>query len=409
MPADSLPLARQKASAEFVLGVDTCGPSGTVALGWMSGESVKILGQKELAGRSYSATLITAVGELLSDCGAILQDLRAIVAVFGPGSFTGVRVGLSAVKGLAEPGGIPVVPVSRLGVLAWKAGVGSAALDAHRHEVFLQLDGEHAVPREMLAGVKELNAIEIRLGRIAICDDGAAVLLSGVRPRADLVRVDAPTAANAIEFAVKPILNGQFVDLALLDGHYLRRSDAEIFGEPVHAPLKADSARTQAMVVRVMRESDIEQAMQIAASESDAPQWACGAYKAAVNPVAQRRVALVAEDAATGVMAGFAILSITPPEAELEGIVTAAEYQRRGVARRLFTSLACKLRHAGVNRVILEVRESNRRAWAFYTSVGFTKSGRRPRYYADPAEDAILMRLDLCDWEQGQRPRGLEV
>src|SRR3974390_2896891 len=113
MPADPSPLASRKGSAEVVLGVDTCGPSGSVALGWISGESVQILGQKELAGRSYSATLIAAVGELLKECGTTLQDLRAIVAVFGPGSFTGVRVGLSAVKGLAEPGGIPVVPVSR--------------------------------------------------------------------------------------------------------------------------------------------------------------------------------------------------------------------------------------------------------------------------------------------------------
>jgi tRNA threonylcarbamoyladenosine biosynthesis protein TsaB len=403
MPVDSSPLARQKASAEFVLGVDTCGPSGSVALGRIFGESVRILGQKELAGRSYSATLITAVGELLAECGATLKDLRAIVVVFGPGSFTGVRVGLSAVKGLAEPGGIPVVPVSRLGVLAWKARVRSAALDAHRREVFLRLDGEHAAPREMLAGVEELNAIEIMPGRIAVCDDGAAALLGGGWQRVDLVRVDAPTAANAIEFAVKPIVDGQFVDLALLDGHYLRRSDAEIFGEPARVSLKADSARTQAMLVRVMREPDIEQAMQIAASEWDAPQWARSAYQAALNPVAQRRLALVAEDAATGTMAGFAILSINPPEAELESIVTAAEYQRRGVARRLFNSLACELRHAGGDRVILEVRESNRRARALYTSLGFTESGRRPRYYADPAEDAVLMRLDLCDREQGHR------
>ena len=96
-------------------------------------------GETELAGRSYSATLVAAVGELLTVHKVKLGDLAAIVVVSGPGSFTGVRVGLSAVKGLAEPGQTPVVAVSRLAVLAAKAGVESAALDAHRHEVFLRL------------------------------------------------------------------------------------------------------------------------------------------------------------------------------------------------------------------------------------------------------------------------------
>ncbi|MGB7547919.1 MAG: hypothetical protein WBM14_09225, partial [Terracidiphilus sp.] len=51
----------------------------------------------------------------------------------------------------------------------------------------------------------------------------------------ELVRVAAPTAADALELAASRALAGEFVDLALLDGHYLRRSDAEIFGEPAHA------------------------------------------------------------------------------------------------------------------------------------------------------------------------------
>jgi tRNA threonylcarbamoyladenosine biosynthesis protein TsaB len=401
MPSDSSVAGGPKGATDLVLGIDTCGPSGSVALGRISGGSVQILGQKELAGRSYSATMVVAVEELLAECEATLRDLRAVVAVFGPGSFTGVRVGLSAVKGLAEPGGIPVVAVSRLGVLAWKASVQSAALDAHRHEVFLRLNGEHTVPREMLAGVEELNAIEIRPGRIATCDDAAAALLGGAWPRVELVRVEAPAAADAIECAMTEILREQFVDLALLDGHYLRRSDAEIFGEPAKAPLRASSDSAQTVVIREMTEADIEQVMEIAASEREAPQWTRSSYRDAVRPTAQRRIALVAEDAATGATAGFVVLSIAPPDAELESIVTALEFQRQGVARKLFTSVASELGHAGVRRIVLEVRESNRRARALYEALGFTESGRRPRYYADPVEDAILMHLGSGEKNQG--------
>jgi tRNA threonylcarbamoyladenosine biosynthesis protein TsaB len=249
---------------KLLLAIDTCGPSGSVALGRLQGESVEILGQIDLEGRSYSSTLVAAVGDLLARNGVALRQVGAIVAANGPGSFTGVRVGLAAVKGLAEAAGIPVVSVSRLEVLAAKAGVPSAALDAHRHEVFLRLglpgeqgkepqtDEEDRVPpvpilgpgnphpstgrlyRELLAGAYELADLAPP-ARIALCDEAAALLLGAAWPAAELVRTQAPTAADALWLCAPRIIAREFVDLALLDGHYLRRSDAEIFGEPAAA------------------------------------------------------------------------------------------------------------------------------------------------------------------------------
>jgi tRNA threonylcarbamoyladenosine biosynthesis protein TsaB len=219
---------------KLLLGIDTCGPSGSVALGRLTDThtSVEILGQIELAGRSYSATLVAAVNDLISRAGLRMSEIGCIVAVKGPGSFTGVRVGLSAVKGLAEPGGIPIVAVSRLEVLAAKAGVSSAALDAHRSEVFLRLGLPGKKPIELLAGAVELEAIESPPAEVGICDHGAAALLQAAWLSARLVRVAAPTAADALQLAALRIAAGDFDDPLLLDGHYLRRSDAEIFGGP---------------------------------------------------------------------------------------------------------------------------------------------------------------------------------
>src|ERR1700757_1569491 len=105
----------------YLLGIDTCGPSGSVALGRLTGmHSAETVAHKELEGRSYSATLVAAVDDLL-----VRQRIRL--------------VGLGAAKGLAEGSGVPVVAVSRLEVLARKARVLSSALDAHRHEVFLRI------------------------------------------------------------------------------------------------------------------------------------------------------------------------------------------------------------------------------------------------------------------------------
>jgi len=167
----------------------------------------------------------------------VLRDLGAIVAVSGPGSFTGVRVGLSAVKGLAEATHTPVVAVSRLEVFAHKAGLTAAALDAHRNEVFLRVSGPNTEARESLAGTAELADIhrEGPVQRIAVCDDAAAALLGAAWPAAELVRLSAPTAADALQLGAARVAAGEFVDVALLDGYYLRRSDAEIFGEPVTA------------------------------------------------------------------------------------------------------------------------------------------------------------------------------
>ncbi len=212
-----------------LLGMDTCGPSGSVALARCDAGRLELLDQVELAGRTYSATLVGAVRELLARRSLRLGDLAALVVVPGPGSFTGVRVGLSAAKGFAEPSGLPVLAVSRLAVLAHKAGTDAAALDAHRGEVFLRLpSAQEPLGRELLAGAEELTR-EPTPQRIAVCD-AAAELLRTAWPAVQQVVVAPPMAADALQFALPRVAGRDFDDAATLDGHYLRRSDAEIFG-----------------------------------------------------------------------------------------------------------------------------------------------------------------------------------
>lgn len=223
-------MAVNETNATLLLGIDTCGPAGSVALARLSGEKLEVLGETALEGRTYSATLIASIDELLEANGVALSAIGCIVVVSGPGSFTGVRIGLSAAKGLAEGADLKVVAVSRLEVLARKADVADAALDAHRHEVFLLANGA-----ELLAGAADLTAVDPASARIAVCDDGAAALIAAVWPGAELLRVGPPTAADAIAVAVPLIRAEEFADVLLLDGHYLRRSDAEIFGDPASA------------------------------------------------------------------------------------------------------------------------------------------------------------------------------
>ena len=156
------------------------------------------------------------------------------------------------------------------------------------------------------------------------------------------------------------------------------------------------------MRVRRMSPEDLDRVMEIAESLKDAPHWTRANYLAVLDldskqdanrAAAPRRIALVTEEG--GKVAGFAVASLIPPQAELEMIAVDAQVQRRGLARRLFAELAGKLRLAGVTEVILEVRACNQPALALYRRLGFAETGRRPCYYQAPAGDAVLMRLGL--------------
>jgi tRNA threonylcarbamoyladenosine biosynthesis protein TsaB len=124
-----------------------------------------------------------------------------------------------------------VVALSRLLVLARKAGVPTAALDAHRGEVFLRLESTGRNPVELLAGHAELMAVEPRPLRIALCDEPSAELMAAAWPATQIVRTEAPMAADALRLGESRLVAGVCADLETLDGHYLRRSDAEIFGD----------------------------------------------------------------------------------------------------------------------------------------------------------------------------------
>lgn len=211
--------------SSLLLGIDTCGPVGSVALARAASGTVEILGENTIEGRRYAALLITSIEELLHRAGARLNQLAGLVAVHGPGSFTGVRVGLSSAKGLAEGLGLPLVAVSRLEALAAKAGAAAAALDAHRNEVYLRLP-----ERELLAGAEELASIAPP-AQVAVCDQSTELLLSSAWPATKFLRVPEPLASDALRLGAARLLAGESADLALLDGNYLRRSDAEIFGE----------------------------------------------------------------------------------------------------------------------------------------------------------------------------------
>ena len=214
-----------------VLLMDTCGSEGSVALA--DSELAKaVVATEVLPGRTSSERLVPAVRRLMESSGWVLRELAAVVAVHGPGSFTGVRVGLSAAKGFSEAGGVPLIAVSRLALLAASvdADVVHAVLDAGRGEFYYgEYVGRRCV-REALLSRDEVEAA-VSGGVVAVCEAKVAEALAGLSPRA----VREPLAEDALPFALERIAVGDFDDAATLDANYLRRTAAEIFAKPKKA------------------------------------------------------------------------------------------------------------------------------------------------------------------------------
>jgi ribosomal-protein-alanine N-acetyltransferase len=84
------------------------------------------------------------------------------------------------------------------------------------------------------------------------------------------------------------------------------------------------------------------------------------------------------------------------PEAEILDFAVKAEWRRRGCGTFLFGEFRRQAAAAGVQKIFLEVRESNDGALAFYKKVGFAITSRRPAYYRDPVEAALLLQIDLA-------------
>ncbi len=91
------------------------------------------------------------------------------------------------------------------------------------------------------------------------------------------------------------------------------------------------------------------------------------------------------------VLAGYVIFYYAADEGEIARIAVRDAFRRKGAARRLLLRLEELCKELGVSRLLLDVRESNGPAIAFYVGYGFKKDGIRKKFYVNPVEDAILM------------------
>lgn len=217
----------------MILAIDTTHPWGSLALA--RGETA--LEEVEMESPDgFAHVLYAPLAELLERHGLRPQDIACFAAAAGPGSFTGVRVGLACIKGLAEACGKPAVGVSNLEAIAFfgSAPLRAAVMDARRGEVYgavYDAEGRLAAP-EMVTRfdcwLESIPAGPVEFVYAGFPDFQA--MLAGTRFAAAPMRAAPRSLAGAIaRIAYRRLCRGEAQDPAALDANYVRRSDAELF------------------------------------------------------------------------------------------------------------------------------------------------------------------------------------
>jgi len=210
------------------------------------------------AGQDFSSWLLPSVERLLADSRLSLWNLDGYAVCSGPGSFTGLRVGLTTVKAWAEIYRKPIAAVSRMEALAAASSelviprqpFTAVFIDARRNQIFAALYDESGVATESEAVI----GIESFLCKAeTICGKGAILwktpdshLLEAMaawparQAKGDaLERIEPPFAAQLGSLAYQKFLSGKTTDSISLDANYVRRSDAELFWKDHVSAVKA--------------------------------------------------------------------------------------------------------------------------------------------------------------------------
>ena len=221
----------------LLLAIDTSGRQGSIALAragerTADGGDFEVIEITPLSGGTFSAQLIPQIAELLSRNGFMKSAIGAFAVVSGPGSFTGLRIGLAAVKALAEVLGKPIAAVSLLEVCAVISGAQGkvmAALDAGRSDVYVgeyEIPGEAGqVPREHILTRSEF--LSRARGWTVVTPDSILAEAAGAAGLS--VSILPPISAAAVgRLGWRKIQSGVTVTPEQLEANYIRRTDAEM-------------------------------------------------------------------------------------------------------------------------------------------------------------------------------------
>ncbi len=211
----------------YILCIETATTNCSVALS----KDGKLIQSKEDYNTSYSHAelLHVFIEEVLQQAGVALKELDAIAVSKGPGSYTGLRIGVSAAKGLCYALGIPLIAIPTLTALAHQVqenGLIIPMLDARRMEVYSAIfDQQHQQQRATQAQILEENSFaeELAATKVYFIGNGVAKFEEICQhPNAVFIADKLPSAKETSVLAAEKYKQKEFEDVAYFEPYYLK-------------------------------------------------------------------------------------------------------------------------------------------------------------------------------------------
>ena len=368
----------------------------------------------EEVGHGHTRRLTPLVARALGQAGVRPLDLRWVAVDLGPGSFTGVRVGLATAEALALASGAQILGASSLASLAHASGAQRALVvplvpagrrdlyagffrAGSRGEVTLVAAPRVAPLAELLAALREALAVaEVKV--VHFVGPGAGreqEHLERAYPGSTepAFRLD---GLSALDLAAASLSAGG--PRAGLPG--LHDAPSPCYVRPAQAEERVRHAATAGdpLTIRPMVEGDLARIAEVEREVFSDP-WPAAFFRSELEQAGIH--ARVAE--LDGELAGYSMALFVAGAGHLGNLAVVPGRRRRGIARRLVQDLLERARAEDADPLSLEVRVSNFAAQGLYRAHGFRLAGLRRRYYRDTGEDALIMEWRAPTAEDSRR------
>lgn len=390
-----------------VLAIDSSGLTATVAVV----EETQTVAEYTINyKKTHSQTLLPMIDEVVKMTELDLGTINAIAVAGGPGSFTGLRIGSATAKGLGLALNKPLIHVPTVDGLAYNVfgceDIICPIMDARRNQVytgiytFSKKAGEkegrnlvepvfQVIKMQMAVSIEELAERLNRYRRpVVFLGDGVPVYENILAEKLTVPYSFAPAYMNRQRAAVVGTLaiqyykSGKFETAEEHRPDYLRVSQAE-----------RERAQREKEAEIIVRELKVEDSAAVAEMEQQifSDSWS---EKSVLETVQQKQSVCFAAEKA-GHLLGYLLAYHAADEAEIARIAVQKEARRQGAAGKLMQALEHYCEEHKMEKLLLDVRESNEAARSFYTKNGFVEDGIRQGFYVNPSEDAVLMSRQL--------------
>ena len=354
----------------LILSLD-CAGSGCGVCVWRDGEVLSE--QTASMERGQDQRLMPMIMDVMKQAGVEFEQLDRIAVTNGPGSFTGIRIGLAAARGLGLASGKPVIGIDRFSIFRDQHKRSNqnhlVIINSRRKELYCRYYPNTGIPEiAAMMTPEEITAYVENEGEVIISGDVSSEMFKNYQhintpEHVVCAKIAAIANPSAVENLPRPL--------------YIRAPDAMLpkkIGISIHpltilhAPLLAE-LHAESFVESKWSLQQIQSSLTLDTTQG------LGAYDGEA-------------------LVGFILCQIIPDQSEVLTFCVRPAYRKRGIGTELLR-IASEIAYKSNSSLYLEVAANNAPALALYNKIGFVRTGIRPNYYqsGDGSVDAMLLTL----------------